>query len=91
MATDYKTLYEQIKASIKDHLIETDALPPNSELPKLAGEITQVVFAELNRSGLTEDMFNRRWAKGSRNSTSASKRQGNSESTTQFDGSSQRS
>ncbi|MDT4967633.1 MAG: hypothetical protein QOJ64_2370 [Acidobacteriota bacterium] len=63
MVTDYKTLYEQIKASIKDHLVDADALPPNSELPKLAGEITQVVFAELNRSGLTEDAFNSRWTR----------------------------
>lgn len=73
MVTDYKTLYEQIKASIRDHLVDADALPPNSELPKLAGEITQVVFAELNRSGLTEDAFNSRWTREAKNFGSRSK------------------
>ena len=59
MAIDYKTLHEQITAAVKDHLIEADALPPNSEVPKLAREITQVVFTELKRSGFTEEAFNR--------------------------------
>jgi hypothetical protein len=39
--------------------MHVDALPPNAELLKLAREITQVVFTELNSTGLTEETFNR--------------------------------
>ena len=58
MAADYKSLNNNITTAIKDHLMNVDELP-TTEVPKLATEITRLVFVELDKSGLTEDAFNR--------------------------------
>jgi hypothetical protein len=59
MTTDYQTLNTNITTEIKEHLLNVDALPANTEVQKLAREITQVVFTELNTSGITEAAFKR--------------------------------
>ena len=59
MATDYRTLKNNVTAAIKHHLMSTDILPPRAELTNLAGELTQVVFNELQHEGLNAATWNR--------------------------------
>jgi hypothetical protein len=59
MATDYRTLKKNVTAAIEHHLMSTDILPPRAELTNLAGELTQVVFNELQHEGLNAATWNR--------------------------------
>ena len=58
MATDYRTLKNNVTAAIKHHLMSTDILPPRPELTNLAGELTQIVFRELQNEGLNAATWN---------------------------------
>jgi hypothetical protein len=55
MFTTYTALNANIKKAIRNHLMEVDALPPTMALSELAGEITDVVFAELSNIGITKE------------------------------------
>ncbi len=55
MLTTYTALNANIKKAIRNHLMEVDALPPTMALSELAGEITEVVFVELNNVGITKE------------------------------------
>jgi len=58
MATDYLTLKNNVTAAIKHHLMSTDILPPRAEITNLAGELTQVVFNELQNEGFNAATWN---------------------------------
>lgn len=53
--TNYTTLNTNITRAIRNHLMDVDALPPTMALAELASEITDVVFAEMNKAGLTKE------------------------------------
>jgi hypothetical protein len=53
MSTHYAT--ERVAAAIQKHLIEVDATPPTIEATRLANEITEIVWTELNDAGLTRE------------------------------------
>ena len=55
MFTTYAALSTNITKAIRNHLMDVDALPPTMALAELANEITDVVFAEMNRVGLTKE------------------------------------
>ena len=55
MFTTYATLNTNITKAIRNHLMDVDALPPTMALAELASEITDVVFAEMNKVGLTKE------------------------------------
>jgi hypothetical protein len=42
-------------AAIQEHLINVDATPPTREATRLANEITEIVWTELNEVGLTRE------------------------------------
>jgi hypothetical protein len=50
MATTYAS--ERLMAAIKNHLLSVDAVPPNAEMSKLAGDLAQVCLKELGTAGL---------------------------------------
>ena len=58
MATDYRTLMNNVTAAIQRHLMSTDLLSPRTELTNLAEELTQVVFNELQNEGLNAATWN---------------------------------
>jgi hypothetical protein len=53
MSTSYAT--EKVTAAIKNHLIVANAIPPTTEASRLASEITEVVWTELNNAGLSRE------------------------------------
>lgn len=55
MSQNYLELRNSITKGVQEHLLEIDALPPTTEVFRLALEITDVVFTELNRSGVTKE------------------------------------
>ena len=55
MFTTYATLNTHITKAIRNHLMDVDALPPTMALAELANEITDIVFAEMNKVGLTKE------------------------------------
>jgi hypothetical protein len=55
MFTTYAALSTNITKAIRNHLMDVDALPPTMALAELANEITDVVFAEMNKVGLTKE------------------------------------
>ncbi|HET6976507.1 MAG TPA: hypothetical protein VFI24_09315 [Pyrinomonadaceae bacterium] len=52
-------LNSAITTAITAHLLNFDALPPNTHVPELAKEITEVVFATLRKEGITEETLDR--------------------------------
>ena len=50
MTTNYAD--EKLTTAIKNHLLSVDAVPPTTEVSKLAGELAQVCLTELNTAGL---------------------------------------
>ena len=59
MFTNYTNLNTNITRAIRNHLMDVDALPPTMALAELASEITDVVFAEMNKAGLTKETIDR--------------------------------
>ena len=59
MFTNYTNLNTNITRAIRNHLMDVDALPPTMALAELASEITDVVFAEMNKAGLTKQTIDR--------------------------------
>lgn len=55
MLTNYASLNTNITRAIRNHLMDVDALPPTMAMAELASEITDVVFAEMNKAGLTKE------------------------------------
>jgi len=55
MFTTYATLNTNITKAVRNHLMDVDALPPTMALAELANEITDLVFAEMNKVGLTKE------------------------------------
>lgn len=53
MSTNYAT--ERVSAAIQQHLLNRDVIPPTKESTRLAGEITEIVWTELNNVGLTRE------------------------------------
>jgi len=53
MATNYAN--EKLTTAIRDHLLNVDAVPPNAEASRLAGELAQVCLTELKTAGLGSD------------------------------------
>jgi hypothetical protein len=53
MATNYAT--ETLTTAIKQHLLTVEAIPPNTDVSKLAGELAQVCLTELNSAGMESD------------------------------------
>lgn|GEM_PF-6482069 len=54
-----ENLNNSITAAIRAHLLNFDALPPNTEVPALAKEITDVVFSTLRKEGISEEALER--------------------------------
>jgi hypothetical protein len=54
-----ETLNDKISTAIITHLLNVDALPPNTEVPALAQELTAVVFSTLQKEGITEEALGR--------------------------------
>lgn len=54
MATKYAN--ERLTTVIQNHLLTVDAIPPTSEVTKLAGELAQVCLTELNTAGLNHEV-----------------------------------
>ncbi len=50
MATNYAN--EKLSTAIRDHLLSVDAVPPNAEASRLAGELAQICLTELKTAGL---------------------------------------
>lgn len=63
MATRYEALNTNITKTIQQHLLKSDALPPTTEASRLAVEITDVVFADLNGAGITKEVMEQLWNK----------------------------
>ena len=59
MLTTYVTLNTSITRAIRNHLMDVDALPPTMALAELASEITDIVFDEMNKAGLTKEAIDR--------------------------------
>jgi len=55
MLTTYTALNTNITRAIRNHLMDVDALPPTMALAELASELTDVVFAEMDKAGLTKE------------------------------------
>lgn len=55
MFTTYTALNTNITKAIRNHLMDVDALPPTMALAELANEISDIVFAEMNKVGLTKE------------------------------------
>jgi hypothetical protein len=53
MSTNYAT--ERVSAAIQRHLLNLDVIPPTKESTRLANEITEIVWTELNNVGLTRE------------------------------------
>jgi hypothetical protein len=53
MGTNYAT--ERVSAAIQQHLLNLDVIPPTKESKRLANEITEIVWTELNNVGLTRE------------------------------------
>jgi hypothetical protein len=53
MSENYAT--ERVAAAIQKYLINFDVIPPTREATRLANEITEVVWAELNEAGLSRE------------------------------------
>jgi hypothetical protein len=58
MTTNYLTAQGNMTAAIKQHLLSTDLLP-KVEVTNLAGELTQVVFRQLQEAGLDSAAWTR--------------------------------
>ena len=59
MFTTYATLNTHITKAIRNHLMDVDALPPTMAPAELANEITDLVFAEMDKVGLTKEAIDR--------------------------------
>jgi len=59
MAIEYVTLKSNVTTAIKEHLMSAELLPPKAEITNLAGELTQVVFDELQKAGLDSAAWTR--------------------------------
>jgi hypothetical protein len=57
MNTNYTGLNKRVNTAITAHLLTVKALPPNADVPVLAGEITEVVFGALNAGGLSPEII----------------------------------
>jgi len=53
MSTNYAT--ERVSSAIWQHLMNLDVVPPTKESARLATEITEVVWTELEYVGLTKE------------------------------------
>ncbi len=53
MSTNYAT--ERVTAAIQKHLTTVEAVPPNKEATRLAGDITEIVWSELGDAGLSRE------------------------------------
>ena len=53
MATNYAN--QKLTTAIKTYLLGVDAIPPNANVSKLAGELAQVCLTELNSAGMESD------------------------------------
>jgi hypothetical protein len=53
MSTNYAN--EKLTKAIRNYLLDVDAVPPNAEMSKLAGDLAQVCLKELNTAGLGSD------------------------------------
>jgi len=50
---------ERLSTAIKNHLLNVDAIPPTTEVSKLASDLARVCLTELNTAGLlTESIEN---------------------------------
>ena len=62
MATTYAN--DSLTSAIKNHLLNADALPPTTEVSKLAAELAQVCLAQLSTAGLSSEAIERLFAPG---------------------------
>lgn len=53
MSTNYAS--ERIATAIQEYLINVDAIPPTWEATRLATDITEIVWTELNDAGLSRE------------------------------------
>lgn len=60
-----ESLHDKLSSAITTHLLDVDALPPNTEVPALAQELTEVVFSTLQKEGISEEVLGRLTAKTS--------------------------
>jgi hypothetical protein len=57
MATTYAN--EKLTTAIAGHLLNVDAIPPTTEVTKLASDLARICLTELNKAGLlTESIEN---------------------------------
>ncbi len=60
METNYAA--ERLTTAIKNHLLTVDAMPPSTEVPRLAGELAQVCLSELNTVGVATETIDHLFA-----------------------------
>jgi len=60
MAANYAN--EKLTTAIQDHLLSVDALPPTTEVSKLARELARVCLTELSVAGLRREAVEKLFA-----------------------------